>query len=284
MDDNIGVFICTGYGIAEALDVDALCELVTGECEVPFCRKVDACEGEGLEAMKAAIVSEGLNKVVVAGISPRCYAHDAFPDGPIVEKVALREHVVWCQPAGEEDTQAMAADYLRMYIAKIKKMEPLEAFQPEEEINKSILVVGGGVAGLTAAREAEAAGYEVRLVEKSDKLGGWLAKQHRSVPTRPPYRDLEETGIEALIAEVQESPRIKVYLSAETSEISGAPGLFDVKIGGATEDSFRVGAIIQATGWRPTDPREALPYGKVEDVVRNVELEEMVKELSLIHI
>ncbi|NQT16311.1 MAG: hydrogenase iron-sulfur subunit [Planctomycetes bacterium] len=286
MEDKIGVFICTGYGIAEALDIDALSSVATDECKVPFCKTVESCEGPGLESINQDITAEGLTKVVVAGISPRRYAQDAFPEGVIVEKIAILEHVVWCQPPGEEDTQMLAEDYLRMYIAKIEKMEPLEPFIPEETIDKTILVVGGGVAGLTAAVEAAKAGYDVQLVEKSDQLGGWLAKQHKSVPTKPPYRDLEDTGVEAIIAEVRENSRIKVHTSAATSSIVGAPGLFDVtlqsaangKPAGETLDTFRVGAIVQATGWRPTDPRESLPFGKLDDVVRNVELEEMVKE------
>jgi quinone-modifying oxidoreductase subunit QmoB len=139
---------------------------------------------------------------------------------------------------------------------------------------------------MTAALEAAKTGYEVHLVEKADKLGGWLAKQHRSVPTRPPYRELEDTGVDALIAEVQEDPRITVYTSATTGEIAGAPGLFDVtlksagngKPSGETLAAFRVGAVIQATGWSPAEPRDGLPYGELEDVVRNVELEAMVKD------
>jgi quinone-modifying oxidoreductase subunit QmoB len=286
MEDKIGVFICTGYGIAEALDVDALSKVATDECKAPFCKTVESCEGPGLESINEDIAAEGLTKVVIAGISPRRYAQDAFPDGVIVEKIALVEHVVWCQPAGEEDTQMLAEDYLRMYIAKIQKMEPLEPFLPEETIDKTILVVGGGVAGLTAALEAAKAGYDVQLVEKSDRLGGWLAKQHKSVPTKPPYRELEDTGVEDLIAEVEGNSRIKVHTSAATSSIVGAPGLFDVtlqsaangKPGGEALDTFRVGAIVQATGWKPTEPRDSLPYGKLDDVIRNVDLEAMVKE------
>ena len=286
MEDKIGVFICTGYGIAEALDIDALCKVATDEYKVPFCKTVDSCEGSGLGSIVEDIKNEALSKVVIAGLSPRHYAKNTFPEGVIVEKVALREHVVWCQPAGEEDTQMLAEDYLRMYIAKVQKMQPLEPFQPEETIDKSILVVGGGITGLTAALESARAGYDVRLVEKTDKLGGWLAKQYKSVPTKPPYRELEDTGVDTLIAEVEENPRIKVYTSAATSEITGAPGLFDVTLKSSTNggpdsealDAFRVGAIIQATGWRPVEPRDTLPYGKVEDVIRNVELEEMVKD------
>ena len=285
MADKIGVFICTGYGIAEALDIDALCKVATDEHNVPFCKTVESCEGPGLKSINEDIKNEGLDKVVIAGISSRRYVDDAFPESVIVETVALREHVVWCQPGGEEDTQMLAEDYLRMYIAKVEKMEPLEPFQPEETLDKSILVVGGGITGITAALDAAKTGYDVRLVEKTDKLGGWLAKQHKSVPTKRPFRDLEDTGIDALIAEVEENPRITVYTSAATGEISGAPGLFDVKLvsasngkpGGDVLDTFRVGAIVQATGWRPTEPRDTLSYGKVDDVIRNVELEEMVK-------
>jgi len=286
VEDKIGVFVCTGYGIAEALDVDALCNVATEEFSVPFCKTVDSCEGPGLESINEDIQNEGLNKVVVAGISPRRYADGMFPDGVIVEAVALREHVVWCQPPNEEDTQMLAEDYLRMYITKVQKMEPLEPFQSEEAIDKTVLVVGGGITGLTAALEAAKTGYEVRLVEKADQLGGWLAKQHKSVPTKPPYRDLEDTGVEALIAEVKENSKITVYTSATTGEIAGAPGLFDVtlkssgngKPEGEVTDKFRVGAIVQATGWQPVEPRDHLPYGQLEDVVRNVELEAMVKD------
>lgn len=286
MEDKIGVFICTGYGIAEALDIDALCTVVTDECSVPFCKTTDTCEGPGLQAINEDIAKEGLTKVVVAGISPRRYQENAFPENVIVEKIGILEQVVWCQPPGEEDTQMLAEDYLRMYIAKIEKMEPLEAFQPEEPIDKTVLVVGGGISGMTAALEAAKAGYQVRLVEKTDGLGGWLAKQYKSVPTKPPYRDLEATHVDELVSEIEENDLITVYTSAVTSSITGAPGLFDVTLESTGNgkparevmDTFRVGAIVQATGWRPKEPRDSLPYGKLEDVVLNVELEAMLKE------
>ncbi|MCP4580722.1 MAG: hydrogenase iron-sulfur subunit [candidate division Zixibacteria bacterium] len=285
MEDKIGVFICTGYGIAEALDIDALSKVATGEYNIPFCTTIDSCEKRDLELVYEDIKKEGLNKIIIAGISARRYTEEAFPEGVIVEKFGLLEHVVLCQPPNEEDTQMMAEDYLRMYITKVQKMATLEPFQSEEAIDKSILVVGGGITGLTAALDAANTGYEVKLTEKTDRLGGWLAKQYKSIPTRPPYRELEDTNVDALITEVEENPLIKVYKSAITSEITGAPGLFDVtlksvangKSGGEVLDKFRVGAIIQATGWKPKEPRDELPYGKVEDVIRNVELEEMLK-------
>ncbi len=289
MERKIGVFICTGYGIADALDIDALCKVATDEFHVPFCRTVDSCEGPGLEAINEDIRKEGLTGAVVAGISPRRYIDHAFPENVIVEKVALREHVVWCQPPEEEDTQMLAEDYLRMYITKVQKMEQPEPYQPEEPIGRSILVVGGGITGMTAALEAAAAGYEVALVEKTDHLGGWLARQHKSVPTRPPYRELEDTGVDTVIADVERNPRITVYMETAIDGIVGAPGLFDVTLksngnGQHKEGNgpLRVGAIIQATGWKPVDPREYLSYGKVEDVIRNVDLEDMVRDTGRI--
>ncbi len=285
MADKIGVFICTGYGIAEALDIEALSKVATDDCDAAYCKTVDSCEGADLDAIIQDIEREELDGAVIAGISARRYQDHRLPAGVVVEKVALREHVVWCQPPGEEDTQMLAEDYLRMYVAKVGKMACPEPFQPEEDLDKSILVVGGGVTGLTAALEAARAGYEVRLVEKSARLGGWLAKQHLSIPVSPPYRELEDTGVAALMSEVEEHPEIKVYTSAATSDITGAPGLFDVTLQtvGNDEsppenlDTFRVGAVIQATGWRPVDPRGNLSYGEVPDVVLNVDLEEMVK-------
>jgi len=285
MEHKIGVFICTGYGIGEALDIDALTKVATDELKVPFCKTIDSCEAADLEGVIAAINAENLTKVLIAGISPRRYEGDDFPANVIVEKFALREHVVWAQPPNDEDTQMMAEDYIRMYVTKLDKMEPLEPFTAEEVIDKTIMVVGGGITGLTAAAEAARAGYAVRLVEKSDQLGGWLAKQHRSVPTKPPYKDLEEVGIDALIQEVEGSDNITVHKGARTSKISGAPGLFDVELKPASNgqpggvlDSFRVGTIVQATGWTPVEPRDDLPWGRQPDVILNVDLEAMMKD------
>ena len=290
MEEKIGVFICSGYGIAEALDIDALSAVATDEFKVPYCKIVESCEGPGLEAINQDIRSEGLTKVVIAGISPRGFADNAFPEGVIVEPVGLREQVVWALPPNDEDTQMAAEDNVRMYLAKVKGMEPLEPFQPDQEIDKGILVVGGGIAGMTAAKEAAAAGYEVRLVEKSGDLGGWLAKQHKSIPTKAPFQELEDTGIDELIQGVEGDGRITVYTSAHTSEILGAPGLFDVTLAstgngkpeGEVIDQFRVGSIVQATGWRPNDPRKDLPYGDLDDVILNVDLEAMVKDTGKI--
>jgi len=104
MEDKIGVFICTGYGIAEALDIEALTKIVTGEFKITYCKTIDTCENRDLEFIRKEIQSEKLTRILIAGISPRRYTGTDFPAEVMVEKVALLEHVVGCQPPKEEDT------------------------------------------------------------------------------------------------------------------------------------------------------------------------------------
>ncbi len=276
MANKIGVYICTGYGIGEALNIEELSG-VAEEYKVDVCKTVPSCEAEDLEFIKKDIAEQGLEKVVLAGPSPRFYSPKSFPDNLIVEYVNLREQVAWCQPPNDEDTQMMASDYLRMGIVKVQKTNPLEVFPESKDINKAILVVGGGIAGITAALESAAAGYETVLVEKSPQLGGWMAKLKKSIPRSAPYEDLEDTGIEEKIKQVQSNDKIKVHTSAEIEKITGAPGMFDVTLKGS--EPFRVGAIIQATGWKPYKPKnlDHLGFGKLANVVTNVDVEEMAK-------
>ena len=277
MSVKIGGYICVGYGIGETLDVEQLSEIATGEYSVDVCKTVPSCEVEGLEFIREDIAREGLEKVVIAGPSPRHYPSGAFPENVVVEFVNLREQVAWCQPPDDEDTQMMAGDYLRIGIIKAQKAELSEPFAESENIDKTIMVVGGGIAGITTALETAAAGYETVLVEKSAKLGGWMAKLKKSVPRSAPYEDLEDTGIEEKIKRVEADEKITLYTSAKIAEIKGAPGMFDVTLKGG--ESFRVGAIVQATGWKPYVPKdiEHLGFGRLADVVTSVEMEEMAK-------
>jgi quinone-modifying oxidoreductase subunit QmoB len=275
---KIGVYICTGYGIGEALNIDELSAVATSEFKVDVCKTVPSCEAGDIDFIKKDIADEGLEKVVVAGPSPRFYSSDSFPKDVVVEFVNIREQVVWCQPPNEEDTQMMAADYLRMGIAKVKKTEPLAPFEESKDINKTILVVGGGIAGITAALESAAAGYEVVILEKEAQLGGWMAKLKKSIPTSAPYEELEDTGIDDKIKQLEDNDKITIHTSAEIQETKGGPGMFDVTLKGS-DTSFRVGAIVQATGWKPYEPKnlDHLGYGKLANVVTNVDMEEMAK-------
>jgi len=279
MDKKIGVYICSGCKIGDSVDVEKLSEVATKEYKVAVCKTHPfLCSEEGARLIKKD-TEDGINTVVIAGCSSRVN-WDVFCYEPsiVLERVNIREHVCWSHPAKDEDTQMMASDYLRMGIAKAQKVTPPEPYQ--DEISKSILVVGGGITGMTSALEAAKAGYDVYLVEKSPSLGGWMAKLYKQFPKHPPYRELEGTGVEATIREVEQNPKIRLFTGAEIEKIEGAPGMFDVHLKqNGNPASFRAGAIVQATGFKPYDASKLdyLGFGKYPDVITNFQMEELAR-------
>lgn len=278
MDKKTAVYICTGCGIGDALEVDKLSEMVSEEYSVPVCKDHPfLCGPEGVDLIKKDIEGEGVNAIVIAACSGRVN-YDVFNFGPdkILERANIREHVAWSQPPKEEDTQMLAEDVLRMSCSKVNDSDLPVPYKAEEEYSKDILVVGGGVTGMNAAVEAAKAGYQAILVEKEASLGGFLGKMKKKVSF--PYKELSDTGIEELVKAVGENPKITVHTSATVEQVSGGPGLFsvDIKSNGGSSQA-RVGAVVQATGWVPYDANKLghLGYGQFKDVVTNVELEEM---------
>src|ERR1019366_6289647 len=133
-----------------------------------------------------------------------------------MSRANLREGVLWIVAAGEahdEVRQEMADDYVRMGCAELKKMK-LPLGNPDKAQSKRILVVGGGMSGLTAAFEAAEAGYETVIVEKQAQLGGWATKLWKRAPCKAPYAEPQDTGLAALEAKVSSHPLIKVHLNS----------------------------------------------------------------------
>ncbi len=289
MTDKIGVYIYTGDKIGESLDIDALTKVANDEFKVDICKTITACEGVGLDVVRDDIKNEGLNKIVIAGYSPRATCDVAeFGKDIMVERVNLREMVVWVQPPNDEDTQMMAEDYLKMGITRIQKTQPLEVFEESKSIDKTIMVIGGGMAGLSAALETANAGYDTVLVEKNAELGGWMSKWYKSIPTKPPYQDVEDNSIDALVKDVESNEKIKVLTSTSIEKIVGGPGIFDVdflSLNGAEKPAtMRIGAIVQATGFeinKPTKINE-IEVENFKDVITNVDLEELAKKGDIV--
>ncbi|MBF0524677.1 MAG: FAD-dependent oxidoreductase, partial [Deltaproteobacteria bacterium] len=206
-----------------------------------------------------------------------------FPN-TLLDRVNLREHVVWMMPAEPDDTakedfQMSAEDYLRMGLVKLAKMDMPVPYEVEN-MSKDILVVGGGVSGMTAALDAAKAGYKVVLVEKENELGGFMGRMKMKAPEKSPYQELEPTGVEDKIKEVKGNGNIKVFTGCTIERIAGAPGMFDVSIKkNGTSVAERVGAIVQATGWKPYDANKLSDwgYGNFPNVITNVQMEEMAK-------
>ncbi len=275
-EKKVAVWICKGCEIGDSLDIEAIETVVADECKVELCRTHSfLCGGDGVELIQKD-VQGGVNTLVVAACSPR-FNTDTFTfEGCFTDRVNLREHVVWSHAPNDEDTQMLAEDYLRMGIARVKRAEIPEPVS--EEIDKTILVVGGGQSGMTAALEAARAGSDVVLVEKDARLGGWLKNFSRLFPKKPPYRDPELIDLDSRIKEIKGNDKITVHLDASIEKISGQPGQFDVSIksNGSAMD-FRVGAIVQATGWKPYDASKLghLGYGR-PNVITNVQMEELL--------
>nr|CAJ31161.1 Quinone-interacting membrane-bound oxidoreductase complex subunit B (QmoB) [uncultured sulfate-reducing bacterium] len=279
MEAKVGVYICKGCDIGKSLDVDKLSEVATGEKKVPVCKTHDIlCRAEAVEMIRSDIQNEGVNRVVVAACSQRVFPElFDFGGDVLTDRTNLREHVAWCHEPNDEDTQMLAEDHIRMGVARVATVEPPEPFA--EESSKDIMVVGGGVTGMTAAKSAAAAGYNVTLVEKEDHLGGWASKFKSVFPKHPPYRDLEESGFEKLVGEVEADERITVHKSTRVEKTAGQPGKFSVALqnGGETKE-ITVGSIILASGWKPyaAEKLTHLGHGCSPDVITNVQLEEMV--------
>jgi quinone-modifying oxidoreductase subunit QmoB len=276
VDKNVAVYLCKGCDIGGALDMDALNEVATDEFDIELCKEHDCLCGDDGRALIAQDIQDGVNSIVVAACSPR-FMTDAFTfDSVLTTRVNLREQVVWTHEPSDEDTDMMAQDYLRMGIVRGKEADLPEPLS--EEVDRTVLVVGGGITGLSAALDSAKAGYDVILLEREEELGGWMRKWARGIPHKPPYADPQPNDIGDLITEVQSHDKIRVHTGVTIGKITGMPGQFDVTLKGDGAEPFRVGSIVQATGWMPYDATKLghLGFGSSPDVITNTQMEEML--------
>jgi len=282
MDAKPRVYVCTGCGIGEALDVERLCASVE-ESGVSVTQHPFLCSPEGVAGLSEDGQDEEVRRVVIAACSPRVKTEVFSLGSALVERVNLREQVAWSHAPGDEETQALAEDMLRMGIVKIEKSEPPDP--PEEVPERTVLVVGGGISGMTAALGAAEAGCDVILVEEKAALGGWLTGFRQVSPSRPPYRDLEPPPVAETMAAIQNHSRIKVLTSTQVAKVEGQPGAFQVTaVQDGTSIDLSVGSIVLATGWKPYDATKLahLGFGRSPNVITSVTLEEMAKEERLV--
>jgi len=277
-------YICTGCGIGERLDAGQLENTATRDGKMQSCKQHDLlCSAEGVQMIKNDI-GEGATHIMIAACSRRAKVEAFNFTDVAMSRANLREGVIWVRPDTDENketTQEMADDYIRMACAEVKFMTRPDP-SGEQDLNKSILVVGGGITGMTAALEASGAGYTVHLVEKSSALGGHAANYYKSIPTRSPYADPQDTGVEQMVADIEASDRITVHLNSTLANTQGAPGRFDVEIatesGTGSQETF--GAIVQATGFNLYDPSNLTQYNYTQsaDIITNEEMEKLALE------
>jgi len=243
MDKKYGVYICAGCGIGDSLNIEALCEIPEEE-GLPVKTHPFLCGKDGIELIKKDIADKGINTMVIAACSRRVN-FDVFQfDGCIVDRVDLREQVVWSHPRSEfpaltEDqiddgvhfdrVQLLAQDYLKMGMAKIKKINLPEPYKVET-LSRKILVIGGGITGISAAIDAAKVGYDVTLVEKESALGGYAAKVRKQLPDQYPYENLMPPAVEDKIREIETYNNITVRTNTMVARLAGEPGNFTVTL------------------------------------------------------
>ncbi len=237
MNKKYGVYICTGCGIGEALDVEKLSAVPKEEGVGIVKTHPFLCGKEGLELLKQDIAGEGVNSLVIGACSRRVNFDIFRFDGCLVDRVNLREQVVWTHPstkkAGEEGgidhIQMMAEDYLKMGVIKIKKITLPEPYKLDAFCRK-ILVIGGGIAGISAAVDAAKAGYEVTIVEKESSLGGYAAKVRKQLPIENPFENIIPPVISDRIKELESFQGVTVKTNTVVARIAGQPGDFTVTL------------------------------------------------------
>jgi quinone-modifying oxidoreductase subunit QmoB len=240
MDKKYGVYICAGCGIGDALDMKALCEIPEEE-GVPVKTHPFLCGKEGVELIKKDI-EDGTNTLVIAACSRRVNFDIFRFDGCIVDRVNLREQVVWSHPRSEfpalteeqkgdeehfDRLEMLAQDYIRMGMARVEKVDLPEPSKLDN-FSRKILVLGGGITGMSAALDAAKAGYDVTIVEKTAALGGHANHWRKQLPIKSPYEELIPPMVDAKIKEVESVPNITVKTETVVARIAGEPGNFIV--------------------------------------------------------
>lgn len=269
------VYICSGCRIGNAVDVERLKQMAQEEYGVEAEVRPFLCQKDSVAELNAVET----DALVLAACSPRVNVENFTIPGKLVERVNIREMVAWTLPEGSEEAQELAEDYLRMGIAQVERRSLPEGIP--QAVEDRLLVVGGGLSGLTAAVEAAEAGTKVTLVERAPELGGFARRFPKLFPRRSPYRDLEPNDIADLAARVQGHPNVDVRTSTEVVSTAGQPGSFSVTLRHeGAEEVLLAGALVVATGFRPYDANKLphLGYGQHKDVVTSVEFEDMLAQ------
>lgn len=259
---KLGVFICDcGDQIASVLAMNTLEREVRSLPGVAAARRLCyACSPDGLAAIQTAIAAEGLNRVLVAGCTPRMLeprfrraCEEAGLDGDLFELVDIREGCAWAHQVEPETATTKAVDLIRMGIARHTLRQAYPAVSAK--VTPAALVIGGGLAGMTAALTLANAGLPVKLVERQAALGGLLLGAHSLYPDRRSAAEFVAEKVEA----VAHHPRIELFLGTQVTGITGAAGRYTVSLNG-TGQCFDVGAIIVATGAQSLRPNGLFHY------------------------
>ncbi len=277
-EPKIGVFVChCGANIGSVVNVPSAVEDALTLPNVVYAKEqLFSCATNSAQEITDLAKEKGLNRVVIAACSPRTLEplfRDTLREAGLnpyyFDMANIREHCSWVHSKQKEEATEKAKDIIRMSVARTRHLEPLQEF--DLSVNKTALVVGGGVAGMTCALSIANQGHEVCLVEKDTDLGG-MAKR---IPTTLEGLDVN-AYLRDVIGKVYAHPLIHVSHDATITDVSGYVGNFITTVESEGRiNKIKHGAAILATGADEYTPTEYL-YGQDDRVLTSVELGEQI--------
>jgi heterodisulfide reductase subunit A-like polyferredoxin len=272
---RVGVFIChCGHNIASVIDVERVAGRAAGMPNVFHAEaSLYTCSDTNQQHIKDAIQKYRLNRLVVASCSPRTHEilfqetlRESGLNQYLFAMTNIRDQCSWVHKDDPVAATDKAVDLMSMAVARARHLKPLATGQLP--VTASALIIGGGLAGMTAALGIADQGFEVHLVEKEAALGGNLRNVHTT---------LERADVQAylggLVAKVESHPKIHVYVNATPASIGGHVGNFKsvLKVAGS-EKPISHGVVIVATGGQER-PTAAYLHGQNRHVTTQSKLE-----------
>ena len=231
---RIGIFVCEcGGNIGDVIDVKAVVDAVKNWENVVIAKQNKyLCSKPAQEMILEAIKKNNLDRVIVASCTPRMHLttfqsvlERAGLNPYMLEFVNIREQSSWVHgPHASAEATKKAISLIRGGYERSKLLEPLETIS--EKGSREILIIGGGIAGITAALQLGYSGYKVHLVERRPSIGGNMAKLTKVFPTL----DCAQCILTPRMAEVGRNPNVNLLTYAEVQEVSGRPGNYYVKV------------------------------------------------------
>jgi heterodisulfide reductase subunit A len=277
---RIGVFVCCcGTNIAGFVDVPAVVKFAKTLPHVVYAEQnLFSCSQDTQSQISSIIKEHRLNRVVVAACTPKTHEplfQETLTNGGLnkylFEMANIRNQCSWVHKENMDLATEKSKDLLQMAVAKVALHEPLP--EPRMEINQAALVIGGGVAGMTAAKTLALQGYKTFVVEKSERLGGQALNLDETWQAEPVGPFLDD-----LINEITSAENIELFLNTRVETVDGFVGNFKTTIQSPGETKvLEHGVTVIACGAQEFKPDDFL-YGRDERVMTGLELKKKIKD------